>query len=148
FDLGCMYYKGAGTAKDYTQARRWYIKAAKQGSGDAKQALSLFGTESGIVTKLEYFQLLAGLPFGLWILTAFFVHRGNIFDWRQASLLLLGVVFLANSGMSLYVIVQGGLLYCSYPVAFHIVRRFLLGTAVLIIVTVVIPAKKTPATAQ
>ncbi len=96
------------------------------------------------MTKLEYIELLACLPLGLWVLVSFFVHQGNILDWRQAALLLLGLVFLANSGMSLYVIVHGGLLYCSYPVAFHIVRRVLIGTAVLIIVTVVLPAKKKP----
>jgi len=149
FDLGCMYYKGLGTAKDYTQARRWYIKAANQGSGDAKQALAAdFGTGSGIVTKVEYFELLACLPFGLWITTAFFVHRGNIFNWRKAALLLLVLIFLANSGFSLYGIVDGGLLYCSYPLAFRIVRWVLIGVACLIIVTVVLPAKKLPNTAR
>jgi hypothetical protein len=109
-----------------------------------KLRLGLFGTQSSTVTKLEYLQLLAGLPMGLWVLAAFLVHRGNILDWRQAALLLLGLVFLANSGMSLYVIVHGGLGYCAYPVAFHIVRWVLIGTAVLIIVTVVLPAKKEP----
>ena len=146
FDLASMYYKGEGVAQNYAEARRWYLKAAKQGNADAQQALRLLRAQSA-VTKLEYFELLAGLPFGLWILTAFFVHRGNIFDWRQAALFLLGLIFLANSGMSLYVIVHGGLLYCSYPVAFHIVRWVLIGTAVLIIVTVILPAKKLPDTA-
>jgi hypothetical protein len=144
FDLSSMYYKGLGTSQDYAEARRWCIKAAKQGNADGQQALGLFGTQSSTVTKLEYIELLTCLPLGLWVLAAFFVHQGNILDWRQAALLLLGLVFLANSGMSLYVIVHGGLVYCSYPVAFHIVRRLLLGTAVLIIITVVLPAKKAP----
>jgi len=144
FDLACMYYKGVGTAQDYAEARRWYIKAAKRGDADAQQALGLFGTQSSTVTKLEYIELLTCLPLGLWVLVSFFVHQGNVLDWRQAALLLLGLVFLTNSGMSLYVIVHGGLLYCSYPLAFHIVRWVLIGTAVLIIVTVVLPAKKEP----
>ncbi len=144
FDLASMYYKGLGTSQDYAEARRWCIKAAKQGNADAKQALRLFGTQSSTVSKLEYIELLTCLPLGLWVLVSFFVHQGNILDWRQAALLLLGLVFLTNSGMSLYVIVHGGLLYCSYPVAFHIVRRLLLGTAVLIVITVVLPAKKAP----
>ncbi len=142
FDLASMYYKGLGTSQDYAEARHWCIKAAKQGNADAKQALGLFGTQSSLVKKLEYFELLTGLPLGLWVLTAFFVHRGNILDWRQAALLLLGLIFLAISGMNIYVIAHGGLGYCTYPVTFHIVKRVLIGTACLIVVTVVLPAKK------
>lgn len=142
FDLACMYYKGVGTAQDHSEARRWYIKAARQGNADAKKALTLLGTESSAVTKLEFLELLSGLPLGLLLLGAFLVHRGNILDWRQAALFLLGVIFLTNSGMSLYVIVHGGLTYCLYPVAFHTVRRVLLGIAFLIVVAVVLPAKK------
>lgn len=142
FDLACMYYKGVGTAQDYAEARRWYIKAAKQGDADAQQALRLFGTQSSTVLTLEYLELFASLPFGMWVLVAFFVHRGNALDWRQAALLLLGLCFLAISGMNLYVIANGGLGYCTYPVAFRVVRRALVGTAVLIIITVILPAKK------
>jgi len=144
FDLACMYYKCVGTAQDYAVARLWYIKAAKHGNPDAKQALGLFGTQSSTVKKLEYVELLAGLPLGLWVLAAFFVHRGNILDWRQAALLLLGLSSLAISGMNIYVIAHGGLGYCTYPVAFRIVKRVLIGTACLIIVTLVLPAKKVP----
>ena len=143
FDLACMYYKGVGTAQDYAEAQRWYIKAAKQGDRDAQQDLELFGRESSIGRKLEYVQFLAGLPFGLWMLAAFFMHRGNILDWRKAALLLLGLVYVAVSGMSLYVIVHGGLGYCAYPLAFHIVKRVLIGIAIVITVTVVLPAKAT-----
>ena len=46
------------------------------------------------------------------------------------------------SGMNLYTILHGGLGYCAYPVAFRVVKRILIGTAVMIIVTVVLPAKK------
>jgi TPR repeat protein len=144
YDLACMYYKGVGTAQDYSEARRWYIKAAKKGNADGKQALGLFGTQSSTVTKLEYLELVPSLALGLWVLVAFVVHRGNILEWRQAALLLLGVSLLAVSGMNLYVIAHGGLGYCTYPVAFRVVKRVLIGTAVLIIVTVVLPAKKKP----
>lgn len=142
-DLASMYYKGEGVAQSYAEARRWYARAAKQGNVDAQQALTQLRAQSA-VTKLEYFQLVAGLALGLWLLAAFVVHRGNILDWRQAALLLLGLVFLANSGLSLYVIVQGGLVYCSYPLAFHVARWVLIGIALLIMVTVVLPAKKSP----
>ena len=143
FDLASMYYKGEGVARNYAEARRWYAKAAKQGNADAQQAVRVLRAQSA-VTKLEYLELLGGLSLGFWLLAAFFVHRANILDWRQAALLLLGLVFLTNSAMSLYVIVNGGLLYCSYPLAFHMVRRVLIAIAVLIIVTVVLPAKKLP----
>jgi TPR repeat protein len=145
-DLAFMYYRGEGVVQNYAEARRWYLKAAKQGNADAQQAVKLLAAQSA-VTKLEYFELLAGLPLGFWILASFFVHRGDILAWREAALFLLGLVFLANSGMSLYVIVQGGLLYCSYPVAFHVVRRILIGIGILIMVTVGLTAKKLPSTA-
>jgi len=144
FDLGCMYYKGVGTAKDYTQARRWYIKAANQGSGDAKQALAAFGTEADTVTQLEYLELVPSLVLGSWVLLAFLSRGRKHLDLRNAALLLLGLSSLAVSGMNIYVIAHGGLGYCTYPVAFRIVKRVLIGTACLIIVTVVLPAKKAP----
>src|SRR5579872_3584748 len=37
----------------------------------------------------------------------------------------------------------GGLGYCAYPLAFHIVKRVLIGIAIVITVTVVLPAKAT-----
>jgi hypothetical protein len=144
FDLATMYYKGIGTSQDYAEARRWCVKAAKQGNADAQQGLALLGPQKSMVTKVEYFEFLTGLPFGLWVVTSFFVHRGNILDWRQAALLLLGLLFVAIAGMNLYVIVHGGLSYCTYPVAFRVVKRVLVGTAALIVITVVLPAKKAP----
>jgi len=142
FDLGCMYYKGAGTVQDYAQARRWYIKAAKQGSDDAKQALALFGTESGIVTKLEYVELVPSVLLGSLFMLDFLLRGRKHLDFRNSALLLLGLVALAIAGMNVYVIAHGGVGYCTYPSAFRIVRRALVGIAALIIVTVVLPAKK------
>ncbi len=142
FDLATMYYNGIGTTRDYAEGRRWCIRAAMHADGETEHALKLLAMEVGMVTKLELFEFLTALPLGVWVLASFFVHRGNGLDWRQGSLLLLAIVFLAISGMSLYVVVHGGLGYCSYPVAFRIVKRVLIGTACLIIVTVVLPAKK------
>jgi Sel1 repeat len=150
FDLATMYYRGNGVAQNYEEARRWCIKAAKQGNADAQQALKVFGTESSLVMKLEYLELLTSLPFGLWILLAFLVHRREPLDWRNVSVLLLGLISIAISGMNLYVILHGGLGYCAYPAAFRIVRRVLVGIGVLIFITLVLPAKKAqqPATAR
>jgi TPR repeat protein len=144
FDLATMYYKGDGVSQNYEEARRWCIKATKQGDADAEQALRVLGTESGILMKLEYLELLTSLPFGSWILLAFFLHRTEHLDWRSAALLLLGLASVGISGMNLYVILHGGLGYCAYPAAFRIARRVLVGTAGLIIVAVVLPAKKVP----
>jgi hypothetical protein len=35
-------------------------------------------------------------------------------------------------------------MYCAYPAAFRIVKRALIGTGVLIVVTVALPTKKKP----
>jgi len=142
-DLASMYYYGAGTAQSYTDARRWYLQAAKQGDAEAQQALALFA-ESHTITKIEYLELLLSLPYAFWVLLDFVLRRRKHLDLRNAARLLLGLVFLTIAGMNLYVILHGGLMYCAYPAAFRIVKRALIGTGVLIIVTVVLPTKKKP----
>ncbi len=144
FDLSAMYYNGLGTSQNYAEARRWCIKAAKQGNADAQRALAVFGTDAGTVTKLEYLELVPSLVLGSWVLLDFLLRGRKHLNFRNSALLLLGLSSLAISGMNIYVIVHGGLGYCTYPVAFRIVKRVLIGTAVLIIITVVLPAKKQP----
>ncbi len=39
FELGKMYYVGNGVPRDYTEARRWYAKAAAQGHAKAQICL-------------------------------------------------------------------------------------------------------------
>lgn len=144
FDLASMYYKGLGTSQDNAEARRWCIKAAKQGDSDAQQALAVLATESGTVTKFEYLELVPSLLLGSLVLLDFLVRGRKHLDLRNAALLMLGLSLLAVFGMNLYVIVNGGLGYCNYPVAFIIVKRVLIGTALLIILTVVLPTRKAP----
>lgn len=144
FDLSSMYYNGLGTLQDYGEARRWCIKAAKQGNADAQKALAVLVAESDTVTKFEYLELVPSLVLGSWVLLDFLLRGRKHLDLRNAALLLLGLSSLAISGMNIYVIAHGGLGYCTYPVAFRMVKRVLIGTAVLIIVTVVLPAKKKP----
>ena len=148
FDLASMYYKGLGTSQDHSEARRWCIKAAKQGNADAQQALAVLVAESDTVTKFEYLELVPSLVLGSWVLLDFVLRGRKHLDLRNAALLLLGLSSLAISGMNIYVIAHGGLGYCTYPVAFRIVKRVLIGTACLIIVTVVLPAKKAPDAAR
>jgi TPR repeat protein len=142
FDLSSMYYNGLGTSQDHSEARRWCIKAAKQGNADAQQALAVLVGASDTVTKFEYLELVPSLVLGSWVLLDFLFRGRKHLDLRNVALLLLGLSSLAISGMNIYVIAHGGLGYCTYPVAFRIVKRVLIGTACLIIVTVVLPAKK------
>jgi hypothetical protein len=66
-----------------------------------------------------------------------FLLRGRKhLDFRNAALLLLGLVSLAIEGMNVYVIAHGGVGYCTYPSALRIVKRVLVGIAALIVVTV------------
>jgi hypothetical protein len=101
-------------------------------------------SELTTVTMLEWIQLVGAAFCGSWILLGFIFNRKHL-DWRNAAVLLLGVVFLSLSGMNLYVVLRGGLQYCAHPLVFRIAKRVLIGTAVIIVITVVLPAKKAPA---
>jgi TPR repeat protein len=142
FDLSSMYYNGLGTSQDHSAARLWCIKAAKQGNADAQQALAVLLAEPDTVTKFEYLELVPSLVVGSWVLLDFLLRGRKHLDLRNAALLLLGMSSLAIAGMNIYVIAHGGLRYFTYPVTFHIVKRVLIGTACLIVVTVELPGKK------
>ena len=43
FYLGVMYDKGWGVTKDYSEAVKWFRKAAEQGDANAKKALKRLG---------------------------------------------------------------------------------------------------------
>ena len=46
FNLGVLYHKGHGVAKDDVEARKWWLKAAESGNADAQNNLGvlyLFG---------------------------------------------------------------------------------------------------------
>ena len=46
-DLGVMYANGRGVPKDYTEARKWYRKAADQGHAEAQYKLGLMYAAAG-----------------------------------------------------------------------------------------------------
>jgi TPR repeat protein len=143
--LGYMYAKGQGVTKDRTEALRWYRKAAEQGNPEAKRALELSGSGSGVLTETRWFELvtvLLGVPVGLWAFLASLFPGKKLPRWRQAAIMLLGVSFLLNAGLSLYAFAHGAMRYSPYRDAFHLARLLLNAIAILIILTVVLPAKK------
>lgn len=141
--LGYMYANGRGVPLDRIEAVRWYRRAAEQGDTSAKRALESLGRGSAPSGKTRYIELgtaiiafIAGLlllPFGRPLV--------ELRHWRQASVGILGLVFLANAGLSLYAFTYD-IRYSSYHDAFHLVRGILVATAILIVVMVVLPAKK------
>src|SRR6266568_3671718 len=81
-----MYYNGIGTSQNYAEARRWCIKAAKQGNADAQRALAVFGTDAGTVTKLEYLELVPSLVLGSWVLLDFLLRGRKHLNFRNEYL--------------------------------------------------------------
>ncbi len=45
YQLAECYYNGQGVEEDYTEAIKWYSKAAKQGFKIAKEVLDIIGEE-------------------------------------------------------------------------------------------------------
>jgi hypothetical protein len=99
----------------------------------AERSLAVLGTAAGTVTKIQYLELVPSLFLGSLLLVNSWSVRKHL-SLRNAILLGLGLILLSIAGMNLYVIAHGGLGYCAYPVAFHILKRVLVGTAVLIII--------------
>lgn len=145
--LGYMYASGRGVPLDRMEAVRWYRKAAEQGDPNARRALESLGSGSKPPTKTRYIEIslaLMGFIAGLSCLCLsfeFLLPGRKLRDWRQPVITLLGVVFLANAGLSLYASAHD-VRYCPYHYTFHLARTILVATAILIIVTVVLPAKK------
>ncbi|MCH7831640.1 MAG: sel1 repeat family protein [Proteobacteria bacterium] len=64
FNLGLMYYKGRGTAQDYTKAVNWWRRAAEQGFTEALNNLGMSygngdGVEQDYVQAHKWFDLAA-----------------------------------------------------------------------------------------
>jgi TPR repeat protein len=43
YQIGVLYERGQGTARDLNAARAWYVRAAAQGHEDAKRQLERIG---------------------------------------------------------------------------------------------------------
>lgn len=51
--MGDCYYDGEGVAKDFTEAVKWYTKAAQQGNAEAQYSLAwCYGHEQGVAKDL------------------------------------------------------------------------------------------------
>ena len=140
--LGYMYATGQAVPIDRSQAIAWYRKAANQGDAKAKHALkSLEGSGLMGTINFELLTALIGFPVGLWLFLGSLLGGRNLRSGRRAAIAVLGLVFLANAGLSLYVFHEN----TSYFLHKHLVdtaRWLLNATAVLIIITVVLPSKK------
>jgi TPR repeat protein len=142
--LGYMYAHGRGVSKDSGQAVGWYRKAADQGDTNAKRALESLDIGSRPPRKTRYVELssaLLGFFTAFWCLKptlGFLIRKRRLLGGRQRVIALLGIAFLANSGLSLYGFAHD-VRYSHYHNSFHLARAFLTVVAILIIVTVVLP---------
>jgi hypothetical protein len=143
--LGYMYANGRGVTEDRTEARRWYRKAAEQGNAKAQHALERLGEVARPPVRTRYIELgsaviasLAGVLF-LLDFTWGKIARG----WRRASMGILGLVLLGNAGLSLYAF-SHDVRFSPYHDLFHLTRKVLVSIAILIVVFVILPAKKKP----
>jgi TPR repeat protein len=140
--LGTMYVKGQGVKKNRPEAYRWFRKAADQSNPEAKQALKALQSES--MTKMRWIELIAALfaiPVGLWASLEFLLPGRKLNNRRQAAITLLGISFISSAGLSLYAFAHYEMQCSSLPYAFHITRFLFTAVAILIVFTVVLPAK-------
>jgi TPR repeat protein len=140
--LGYMYATGRGVPIDRSQAIAWYHKAANQDDAKAKHALESL-EPSGLMGRRNFELISAwiGFPVGLWLCLDFVLRGRKLRDRRQGAIAILGVVFLSNAGLSLYAS-HDSMSYWLHKDVFDIARWFLNTAAILIIVTVVLRAKK------
>jgi hypothetical protein len=140
--LGYMYAYGLGVERDRIGAIRWYRMAAAQGEPISLRFLKSFRP----TTRMRYLQNgMAGIEFisGMFFLSAleFLLPGRKLQTWRQPFIVLLGAVLLGLAGLSLYASFHV-IRYLPFHHSFYLIRRGLFAVAVLIIVTVILPAKK------
>lgn len=143
--LGYMYAYGVGVERDSFAALRWYRMAAAQGEPSAKQFLSSLKPPD-TTRRIELAMGIIGSVGGLISLLPLFesiFRRKMPRPWLQAGFATLGVSLLANAVLSFYALAHD-IRYSPYHDAFHVLRRTLVAIALIIICTVVLPAKKKP----
>jgi len=141
--LGYMYAYGRGVTRDRLGAIRWYRMAAAQGNQNARQALALLKPPK-VTRYIEGGMAMTGLIGGISCLLssfeAIFVRR-KFGGWPQGAITVLGSAFLALAGLAFYAFTHD-IRYSPYCAVFHVARRTLVGIAAVILITVVLPAKK------
>ena len=140
--LGYMYAYGLGVERDSIGSLRWYRMAAAQGEPSSIQFLKSFRP----TTRTRYLRLGLAVPsfiMGILCLSAleFFLPGRKLQTWRQPFIALLGATFLAIASLDLYACFHV-IRYLPFHNTFHLVTRVLIAVAVLILVTVLLPAKK------
>lgn len=140
--LGYMYAYGLGVEKDSIGALRWYRMAAAQGEPSAVRFLKSFRP----TRTRRYIELGLAVPsfvMGILCLPAleFLLPGRKLQTWRQPFVTLLGATFLGLASLSAYASLHI-IRYLPFHNTFVLIRRVLVAIAVLIVATVVLPAKK------
>ena len=139
YSLGYMYATGQGVLRDYIEAHRWYLEAAKRGNPEARRALESLRTRSSEARRSEWILIAVGFPAGLVFSLDFLLPGRRLRDWRQVTKTLLGLLCLSNAGLNLYAVAHDDMLYSPYFRAFHRANLLLGTTAILIMLTVMLP---------
>lgn len=141
--LGYMCWYGIGVEKDWIGSLRWYRMAAAQGEPSAVRFLKSFRPaprKRYLEVGLGFVAFFLGVVFALPSWESMLPGR-RLRDWRQPFEALLSLIFFAYSGLNLYAS-EHVIRYLPFHNTFHLVTRVLLAAAVLIILTVVLPAKR------
>ena len=140
--LGYMYRYGLGVEPDGIGSLRYYRMASAQGEPTSTTYLWSLKPPR-VVHRIELgmavFALVAGLLFVLAILEL--IVRRKSMNWRHAMLAVLGVAFLTIAALSFYGSAHA-IRYSPHRTAFLVTRRTLEAIAVVILMTVVLPAKR------
>ena len=139
YSLGYMYAAGQGVLRDYIEAHRWYLEAAKQGNPEARRALESLRTRSSEARRSEWILIVVGFPAGLVFSLDFLLPGRRLRSWLQVNITLLGVLCLSIACLNLYAIAHDDMLYSRYFRAFRLANHLLRATAILIMLTVVLP---------
>src|SRR5439155_5203557 len=116
-----------------------YRKGADQGNAEARHALDLLSARPNTARRMEWLAVAVGFPAGLMFALDFLLPGRTLGSWRQVTITFLGVLCLSIAGGNLYAIAHDDMLYSPFFSAFHRANLLLGATAILIILTVVLP---------
>jgi TPR repeat protein len=134
-----MYFYGQGLPQDYTNAIRWYRKAAYRGSPEARRALESIERESSIARAIRFTVTLIAFVGGVVFSLGFLWSKRTFRDSRYAT--VLGLIALAYAALSLYGITHDNMRYSTCRNVFLLGEGILIGMAVVVGI-IVITAKQ------
>jgi TPR repeat protein len=139
YDLGFMYNHGYGVPQDRAEALRWFRKAAGHGDLYAQRALGrCFG-----LTKIDLVFLSIRVVAGLFFLIYFLLNRKKLRSFRERIPAFVGVLCFFTAGMSWYG--YSHYLIGRFPFgfgAFSLFKWFLDGVFFVLLVSILLPGKK------